>query len=334
VIGQSRRQVLQGSLALVGISLLAGCNVLPRQGSPTSKITRIGYLSLGSASDPALDAFRQGLVDLGYIEGQNLVVEYRIVEAGSDQLAAFAAELVQLPVDIIVARGTPPILAAKNATSTIPVVFGAANDPVGAGFVTSLASPGANVTGSSALTYTLGGKRLELLKQAAPSSSRVALLAHHDDHSLEPSQGILQDAAQRLALELHTLVVRGPEDVGPAFQAAAAQHADALLVVPGPIILTYHPGIVAQAAAQRLPAIYYSRDFVTAGGLMAYGANTLVLWRRLATTVDKILKGTKPSDVPVEQATMFDFFINLKTAQALRLTIPPSVLQQATEVIQ
>ena len=332
---RSRRQFLQGSLVLVGLGVLAGCGVVPAGGQQSRRVPRLGILSLGSAADPSpsFDAFRQGLGEVGYVEGQNLTIEYRFVEGSSDRLPELADELVRLPVDVIVARGTPPILAAKNATGTIPILFGAANDPVGAGFVASLASPGGNVTGSSALTYQLGGKRLELLKEAVPSVSRVAVLAHQDDQSLTPSLGVLRDAATKLRVELQVLVVRDLNDLAPAFEAATTQRAAALLTAPGPIILTYHPRIVELAAAHRLPAMYHIRDFVAAGGLLAYGANAIDLWRRLATYVDKILKGARPADLPVEQATTFDFFVNLATARALGLTIPPSILMQATEVI-
>jgi len=332
----SRRQLLQGSLTLASVGLLSGCGVVPAWSQQPRRVPRLGVLSLGSAADPSasFDAFRQGLSELGYVEGQNLGIEYRFVEGSPDRLPELAAELVRIPVDVIVARGTPPILAAKNATGSIPILFGAANDPVGAGFVASLASPGGNVTGSSALTYQLGGKRLELLKEAVPGVSHVAVLAHQDDQSLAPSLSVLRDAAAKLGVELRVQVVRDPNDLDPAFEEAMSQHADALLTAPGPIILSYHPRIVELAAAHRLPAMYHLRDFVAAGGLLAYGANAVELWRRLATYVDRILKGAKPADLPVEQPTKFDFFINLKAAQALGLTIPQAVLQQATEIIQ
>jgi putative tryptophan/tyrosine transport system substrate-binding protein len=336
----SRRQVVQGAGA-VGLGLLAGCGRLPFQGQrPAPKISTIGYLAQGfseaAASLPPAtvenqEAFRQGLAALGYVEGQNLVVAYRYAGESEAGLSEAAADLVRLPVDVLVVTGTPAIRAAKAATSTIPIVFAQTGDPVGSGVVASLARPGANVTGLANLNPQLGGKRLELLTQAVSGVRRVAFLWD----PLSPASNVqeMQAASQALGLRLQVLAIRGVSDLDAAFEAASAEHADAL-VMSGDVESRHRATVVSLAASSRLPAMYPNRQAVREGGLMAYGANQPDDFRRAAAYVDKILKGAQPADLPVEQPILFDFAINLKTVQTLGLTIPPHVLLQATEVIQ
>jgi putative ABC transport system substrate-binding protein len=330
----SRRDFLRGSLAFVGLGLCAGCGLIPRGAQPPG-VARIGYLSVGpSGPSPLVDAFRQGLREHGYVEGQNIAVEYRFGEDRTDRLADFAAELVRLPVDVIVARGLPAIQAAKEATSTIPIVFPVSGNPVELGFVDSLARPGGNATGLTNLHQGVSSKRLELLKEAIPRVARVAALWHQDDGGFELGSGELPDAARKLQLQLQSVEMRGPVDLERAFEGAIEERADAMLTLGGTQIVAHQGRIVGLAAAYRLPIMYHNREAVEAGGLMAYGANLPDLYRRAAAYVDRILKGTKPAELPVERPTKFDFVINLKTAQALGLAIPESVLAQATELIQ
>ena len=333
----SRRQLMQ-SMGGVGLGLLAGCGRLPFPGQPPPpKVPTLGYLAQGFADSlpPAtvenLGAFRQGLAALGYDEGQTLVVEYRFAGEGEAGLREAAADLVRLQSDVLVVTGTPAVRAAKAATSTIPIVFAQVGDPVGSGVVGSLARPGANVTGLANLNPQLGGKRLELLTQAVVGVRRVAYLWD----PLSPASNVqeMQAGSQALGLRLQVLEIRGGGDLEAAFEAARTEHADAL-VMSGDVESRHRTTVVSLAASSRLPAMYPNRQAVREGGLMAYGANQPDDFRRAAAYVDKILKGTKPADLPVEQPMTFDFVINLKTAQALGLTIPPHVLLQATEVIQ
>jgi putative ABC transport system substrate-binding protein len=332
----SRRRFLQGSLALAGLSLLSGCGIsLPGQpATGGTKIPRIGWLG-GAQAGPnfRLDAFRQGMLELGYVEGRDFEIEYRLAEP--DEFPARAAELVNLRVDLILASGTQASLAAKQATSTIPIVMGATADPVGVGLVDSLARPGGNVTGMTILSSQVSGKRLQILKETLPGLSRVAVFFNPDNplyHAVLPE---LEGAAQALELELGRLEIRGPDDFERAFEAAATVRAGALFVPADVLTTNNRTRIVELAARSRMPALYEIREFADAGGLIAYGANVADLYRRAATRhVDKILKGTKPADLPVEQPTKFDCVINIKAAQALSLTIPPSVVQLASEIIQ
>jgi putative ABC transport system substrate-binding protein len=335
----SRRQFVQG-VGVVSLGLVIGCGRLPFQGQPPApKVPTIGYLSqlFGESADalePAaveyLEAFRQGLTALGYVEGQNVIFETRYGQ-GEAELREAAAELVRLPVDVVVGNGVPATLAAKAATSTIPIVFVSAGDPVGTGLVASLARPGGNVTGLATLNPELTGKRLELLAQVVPGLQRVAYFWD----PLSPAAYLqeLPAATQALGVRVQVLEIRDVADYEAAFAAAGAKEADALMMSPG-INTRNSTRIVSLAARARLPAMYPTRLAVRDGGLMAYGPNLLDLRRRAATYVDKILKGTNPANLPVEQPTTFDFVINLKTAQALGLTIPQPVLLQATEVIQ
>ena len=302
------------------------------------KVPRIGFLVAASASDSAyarlIEAFRQGLRDLGYVEGRNIFIEYRYAGEKYEQLAALAAELVRLKVDVIVSHGTPGPSAAKQATSTIPIVMTGAGDPVGSGLVASLAQPGGNVTGLSLLAPELGGKRLQLLKELLPGLSRVAVVWNAANPYASLVMRETEAAATTLGVQLQSLVVRGPEDFEGVLAAATRGRAGALIAVEDPLTITKRTQIVDFAAKSRLPAIYGVKEFVDVGGLMSYGAHLADLYRRAATYVDKILKGAKPADLPVQQPTRFEFVINLKTAKALGLTIPQSVLIRADQVIE
>ena len=323
------------------LALLAlGAAPFAAEAQQATKVARIGYLSTSLAVSPQThEAFRQGLRDLGYVEGRNVVIEYRDAEGKVERLPALAAELVALKVDVIVAaEGTVTALAAKQATRTLPIVFAsAAGDPVTSGLVTNLARPDGNVTGLCTLTADLVGKRLELLTQAIPGVSRVAVLRLPGALGERTEKDYLKatDVAGRaLGVRLQFVEVRGPADFDMAFSDMTRASADALTVLPANMFRRQHRRLVDLAAKNRLPAVYTSREFVDAGGLMAYGPNHADLFRRAATYVDKILKGAKPGDLPVEQPTKFELVINLKTAKALGLTIPPSVLARADEVIQ
>jgi putative ABC transport system substrate-binding protein len=323
-------------VGMVGGGLLAAPLAVGAQ--QAAKGARIGYLSPNLAASPHLpEAFRQGLRDLGYVEGRNVVIEYRSAEGKPERLPALAADLVALKVDVIVAPGTPQALAARQATRTLPIVFATAADPVGSGLVTSLARPDGNVTGLSILAPELVGKRLELLTQAVPGVSRVAVLWQPGGHDERTDKDILKDAevaARALGVRLQFVEARGPADFDRAFSDMTRAHADALAVLTGLMFLNERRRLVALAAKNRLPQVYGGRDFVDAGGLMSYGPNLADLYRRAATYVDKILKGTKPGDLPVEQPTKFELVINLKTVKALGLTIPQAVLVRADEIIQ
>ena len=323
-------------ISSIAISLLAAPFAVEAQ--PAGKVPRIGFLVAASASDSAyarlIETFRQGLRDLGYVEGRNIVVEYRYADGKYERLPALAAELVRLKVDVIVSHGTPGPLAAKQATSAIPIVMTSAGDPVGSGLVSSLARPGGNVTGLSLMVPELGGKRLQLLKEILPGLSRVAVLWNAANPYASLVAREMEATATTLGVQLQALVVRGPDDFAGALAAATTGRAGALTAVEDPLTITKRTQIVDFAAKSRLPAIYGVKEFVDAGGLMSYGVNLVDLYRRAAAYVDKILKGAKPADLPVQQPTKFEFVINLKTAKALGLTIPPSVLLRADEVIQ
>jgi putative ABC transport system substrate-binding protein len=323
-------------LGTLGLSVLA--LPLAAEAQPAAKVPRIGYLGPTLAANPHMvEAFLQGLRDLGYVEGRNVVIEYRSAEGKLERYPALVAELVALKVDVIFVPGTPAAVAAKQATRTLPIVFAAAADPVADGLVTSLARPGANVTGLSSFSPDLVGKRLELLKQAVPGVSRVAVLWQPGGQGERTDKDLLKRAdvaARALELQLQVVEVRGPADFDRVFSNMTRARAGALTVLGTPMFFTERRRLVDLAAKNRLPAVYTSREFVDAGGLMAYGANTADLVRRAATYVDKILKGAKPADLPVEQPTKFELVINLKTAKALGLTILPSLLGRADEVVQ
>jgi len=322
----------------IAAALVAGGAMADAQ--QPKKVPRIGYLS---NVDPALEsaraeAIRLALRERGYIEGQNIAIEYRYTEGKPDRYSELLAELVRLKVDIIVVAGggDPSIQAAKNATKTIPIVMvGAGSDPVKAGFVESLAHPGGNVTGLSSLGTELGGKRLELLKEAVPKVARVAVLYNPANPSsvLAVKEDLLV-AARALKLTIQPWEVRGADDFDRVFAAMGKQRPDGLYVLTSPVMRANAKRIADFALKSRLPSMYGSRVFVDAGGLMSYAADVAESYRRVAYYVDRILKGTKPADLPVEQPMRFEFVINLKTAKALGLTIPPIVLMRATSVVK
>ncbi len=300
------------------------------------KVYRIGVLEPTSMALNAanLDAFRKGLRELGYVEGRNMMIEYRSADGRSERFPDLAAELVRLKVDVILTRGTPAVMAAKNATGTIPVVMAASGDPVLSGVVSSLARPGGNVTGLSAVVVEVSGKRLELIREVAPGVSRVAALFNMSNPNDALQWKETETAAPTLRVQLQLLDVRKPGDFAGAFDAAVKGRAGALFVGLDALTWANHRPIVELAAKHRLPAIYGGREFVNAGGLIAYGVSYPHLYHRAASYVDKILKGAKPADLPIEQPTKFELVINLKTAKALGLTIPQSLLGRADEVIQ
>jgi putative ABC transport system substrate-binding protein len=302
----------------------------------TGKVPRIGYLSSGSATTTRLvEGFRQGLREFGWVEGQNVVIDYRFAEGRFDRLPNLAAELLRLKVDVIVAGATPPAVAAKKATGTIPIVMVGVGDPVGLGLIASLARPGGNVTG---LSFSVGldtiGKALELLKEVVPKVRRVAILSNPANLSHALAIKNLKVAARSLGVQLQLLEARGPNEFDGAFVAMAKGRAEALLVVPDSMFVLQRTRLADLAAKNRLPSMHGVREHVEAGGLMSYGPSALAVWRRAAFFVDKILKGAKPAELPIEQPTKFELVINLKTAKALGLTIPPSLLQRADQVIE
>ncbi len=306
---------------------------LAAHAQPVGKAARIGILTPASeASTPRFEAFRHGLRDLGYVEGQNVTLEYRLAER-DDQLRDLATALVQLKVDIIVVWGTPSAKAAQQATRTIPIVAGM-GDPVEMGLVASLARPGGNITGVSVQMAETAGKRLELLKAAVPQASRVAVLwnAANPNKALEWQETHI--AAQALGVTLQSVEVRTPDDLERAFAALTRGRADALITLAEAITVMHRRQIADFTTKNRLPMMASQREFVEAGGLMSYGFRPRDLYRHLAVFVDKILKGAKPADLPVEQPMQFELVINLKTAKALGLTMPPTLLFQADEVIQ
>jgi len=316
------------------LTSLAGVLAAPLgAGAQPSKVWRIGQLvTSGSAVD--LDTFRQRLGERGYFEGQNLLTEYRNAEGRPERLPALATELVQLRVDVIVTFGTQAAFAAKQATTVIPIVMGTSGDAVGAGLVQSLARSGANVTGITGSSPELSGKRLQLLKEAFPKKDQVAVLWDPGNplHVLEHEKTVA--AAQMLGLKLQWLEARTPEEIDAGFSAATKARADVLVVFPGPVFGTSRGQIAGLAAKYGLPTMYAFREYAEAGGLMSYGPNISDMLGRAATYVDKILKGAKPADLPIEQPTKFELVINLKTAKALGLTIPPSLLARADQVIE
>jgi putative ABC transport system substrate-binding protein len=314
--------------------LLAFC--LPASAQQTVKVPRIGYLT-GATRDgqsARIESFRQGLRELGYVEGKNIVIEYRFAEEKRDRLSALAAELVRLKVDVIVTGGGGITRAAKEATNTIPIVMAQDSDPVGNGFVASLARPGGNITGLSNLSPEISGKQLELLKEIIPKLSRVAALGTSTNPANAPQLRELELAAGALNVKLQYLAVLGPKDIETVLRAAIKGSADAVLVLPSPIFNSNRSQIAKLAVKSRLPAIYSHSRYVIDGGLMTYGVNQTDLDRRAATYVDKILKGAKPADLPVEQPTKFEFIVNLKAAKQIGLTIPPNVLARADKVIK
>ena len=319
------------------IALLGGAAAWPvaARAQQPGKLRTIGFLgqSTRSAASEWVAAFVQRLRELGWMEGRTITIEYRWSEGREERFAEIAAELVRLKVDVILTSGTPEVLAAKQATSVIPIVFATAGDPVGNGLIASLARPGGNVTGMSLQSNDTAGKRLELLREVVPSLRRLAILANVGNPFSVLELGEAQAAARTLGLEVDTLEIRRPEDIAPAFEALKGR-AQALYVCADGLVNANRIRINTLALSVRLPTIHGYRDYVEAGGLMSYGANLPDLFRRSADYVDKILRGAKPADIPVEQPTKFDLVINLTTAKALGLDVPSSLLARADEVIE
>jgi putative tryptophan/tyrosine transport system substrate-binding protein len=326
----SRRRFVQGA-GVAGLGLLAGCGLAVPWAQAPVKMHRIGYITAAERLNDQDEAFRQGLHDLGYVEGQNLVIEYRFVAGDSDRLHGFTTELIGLPVEVLIVRGIEEIEAAQNATRRVPIVFPAGDDVVGHGFVASLARPGGNLTGLE--VFVLSSKRLELLAATIPGLSRVGGLVHYDERDQPTRVQDLRDAAQTLGMEVATPELRGAEDFERAFAGARNERLDAIVLLGGVQMVAYQSQVIELAAKYQVPTMYGIGDAVVAGGLMSYGVNLAAQFRRAATYVDRILKGATPADLPVERATTFDFVINLKTANDLGLTIPQHVLLQATEII-
>jgi len=320
---------------IIVLAILAAPLVTDAQ--QASREPRIGYLEFGSAASgrPPLEAFLQGLRDLGWVEGQNIAIEVRYAEGKRDQLPELAAELVRRKVDLIFASTTPAALAAKHATTTIPIVIGFVTEPVGSGLVASLARPGGNITGWTHVAgLELAGKRLEMIKEAVPAATRIGALWNPANPIHAPLVKELESAADALKVQLHPVGVQDPNELESAFAALARRRAQALFVFLDGMFLAQKDRIIALAARSRLPAIYGSSELAEAGGLMAYGVNLSDMFRRGATYVDRILKGAKPADLPVERPTRFYLVINLKTAKVLGLTIPPSLLLRADRIIE
>jgi putative ABC transport system substrate-binding protein len=324
-------------LAGTGAVLLAA--PLAAEAQPVGRVPRVGYLSALSRSGPqvqrSLDAFRQELRELGYVEGQSIAIEYRWAEGKVERLPDLAAELVRLKVDVIVASGGVPVAqAAQQATKAIPIIMTGPADPVAAGLVASLARPGGNITGLAIISHELVGKELELLREVVPKVSRVAVLWNPANPGNTPQLKAAEASARALRVRLQPLEARGPGEIDRAFAAMTRERAGALLVLLDSMLLAQRERIADLAAKNRLPAVYGLRLHVQAGGLMAYAANQRDVSRRVASYVDRILKGAKPADLPVELPTKFELVINLKTAKALGLTIPPALLGRADELIQ
>jgi len=318
------------------LSLALGIVAAPLAGGaqPRAKPFRIGLLTTASAIPHLVDAFREGLRELGYVEGENIALERRSAEGRFDRLPDLAAEFLRLDVDVLVTGGTPATQAAHRATTTIPVVMVGVADPVRSGFVASLARPGGNITGLTSITPELARKRLQLLSEVVPGVSRVVILSNPATPYAAQVVRETEIAARMLGVQLQSVEAQTPDEVERAFRAARRARVGALITVEDPFTLSHRARIVVLAAESRLPAIYGFREFVDAGGLISYAANLPDMYRRAAVYVDKILKGAKPADLPVEQPTKFELVINLKTAKALGLTIPQSVLVRADEVIQ
>jgi putative ABC transport system substrate-binding protein len=323
------KKVLVSLLATLMLSSL-----YPVHAQQPGKVPRIGFLTSGAARRDSSEAFRQGLGELGYVEGKNVLIEYRYTEGGSQPLSELAEELVRLNVDVIVTIATEPSLAAQRATKTIPIVMGGGGDPVGVGLVASLARPGGNITGVTTTSVDLSAKRLELLKELTPKISPVAVLWIPTATGNKLQMKETEAAAYSLELHLQPAGVEGPNDFESAFSAINRGKARSLIVLGSPMFASHRARIVDLVAKSRLPAIYPTSVYVDAGGLMSYGNNLNVVYRRAAVYVDKILKGAKPADLPVERPMKFELVINLKTAKQIGLTIPGSVLYRVDRVIK
>ena len=328
---RSQWSVIAISVVYLVVGALLSGLCIPAEAQQPGKIPHIGFLSLSVANQ---EAFRQGLRDLGYIEGKNIAIESRTAANRADRLSVLAGELVDLKVDVIVAAGSQAVHAAQRTTKSIPIVMTSSSDPVGTGFVASLAHPGGNITGLSLVGPDLSTKRLEMLKEVVLGVSRVAVFWNPDDPAAKISLRETQDAAKAQAMHLQIVEIREASDFESAFRAANKGRARALILLPAPIVATQAKQIADLALKNNLPAISPVSEFPNAGGLMSYGANLADLYGRAATYVDKILKGAKPADLPVEQPTRFELVINLKTAKQIGLTIPPNVLARADKIIK
>ena len=326
---------MKNILSILLVIAVMGVGAMAQAQQPT-KVPRIGFLTAGSPSTiPArIEAFRQGLRELGYVEDKNIVIEWRFGEGKLDRLPALVAELVRLKVDIILSAGAAITRPAKDATRTIPIVMAQDTDPVGNGFVVSLARPGGNITGLSSYSAELNGKRVELLKEIVPRLSRLGVVGESTYPGNPQSLKETELAAGALKVQLQYLDVLDPKDIETAFREASKGHADGVLMLQSAVLNSQRKQTTDLAIKSRLPAIYYAPEFLDAGGLMSYAASITDLYRRAATYVDKILKGAKPADLPVEQPTKFEFIINLKSAKQIGLTVPPNVLARADKVIR
>jgi ABC-type uncharacterized transport system substrate-binding protein len=334
-VDQAREKAMKKKITVLTLCAMLYALSFSVHAQQTGKIPRIGYLDGSTASGSAvlLEAFRQELSKLGWIEGKNIIIEYRFAEQRQERLPELAAELVRLKVDLIVTAGAPPALAAKKATTTIPIVMATTGDPVGAGLVASLARPGANVTGLSALSVDLGTKRLEILRDAVPKLVRVGLLWPGTGQQSQMKE--LRAAAPALRIKLEEIETQADaKALETAFRSAKQKQVNAIMTTQNRTFFAERKRIVELAVKHRLPAIYFQKEFVDEGGLMSYGVDFEDLYRRAAVYVDKILKGAKPADLPVQQATKFEFVINLKAAKQIGLTIPPEVLARANRVIK
>jgi putative tryptophan/tyrosine transport system substrate-binding protein len=319
---------------LVAVVLLAVAVIAEAQ--QPKKVPRIAFLLGGPSSfySARIDVFKQGLKELGYVEGKNITIEYRYAEGKDDRLPALAAELVGLKVDVILATATPSVLAVKKVSATIPIVLVGVSDPVASGLFASLARPGGNITGLSTLRPEISGKHVELLKETIPRLSRVAVIGTSTVPGTAQMLKAMELAGAEVKVQLQYLDVLAPKDIETAFRAATKGRAEAVIGLGGPLLISHRTQVVDLVAKSRLPAIYNVAEFVEAGGLMTYGPSITDLSRRAATYVDKILKGAKPADLPVEQPKKFEFIINLKAAKQIGLTIPPNVLARADKVIK
>jgi len=326
------------SRARLAIALVLGLLAAPLTVSAQPKVWRIGYLTSGfregPGSNPSLDPFSQSLRELGYVEGRNVTLEIRYAEGRTERFAALAAELVSLKVDVLVAASTPAAVAAKQATSTIPIVMLAVGEPVQVKLVDSLARPGGNVTGLSLIAPELAAKRLDLLKQALPKLSRVTVLWNSANEGMRSRFQEAQAAAQSLGVAFRSVTVQSPDDFESVFTAMTRDRPESLLVLADTVTVANRQRTIDFAARNRVPAIYEARVFVDTGGLMSYGVDFSDHYRRAAMYVDKVLKGVKPADLPVEQPTKFELVINMRTAKALGLAIPPSLLLRANQLVE
>jgi putative tryptophan/tyrosine transport system substrate-binding protein len=332
----SQRSVVGKIMCSIALCALLFALSVRAEAQQTGKIPRIGFLVAGTASavSARVEAFRQGLRERGYVEGKNIVVEYRYGDDKVDRLSEQAAELVRLKVNVIVSAGSQATRPAKEATTTIPIIMAQDNDPVGSGFIASLAKPGGNITGLANLTTELSGKQLELLKEIMPKLSRLAVLRDLTEPGNPQAVRQTDLAAQGFGIQRHYLDVKSAPDIEPAFLSAGKKQVEALLVMPSALFNSHRKQIVELVKKNRWPAMYPRTDYVEDGGLMTYGANTNDLFRRAAIFVDKILKGAKPANLPVEQPVKFDLMFNLQTAKQIGLTIPPNVLARADKVIK